>query len=123
MQYDVNTPEEYLRVLEDDWRKNTLLEVRSMLFKNAPDIEEGISYKMLSYRLDDKDVFALNAQKHYVSFYVGTIDKIPNSDEWLKDFNTGKGCVRIKKSNNLDDLERFIEAAVELERAGGDTGC
>ena len=35
-------------------------------------------------------MFGLNAQKHFVSLYVGDIDKIEDADTLLKPFNTGR---------------------------------
>ena len=49
MQYDVKTPEEYLEVLENDWRKEKLLAIRQMILDHAPELEESIRYKMLNF--------------------------------------------------------------------------
>lgn len=95
MQYDAKSPEEYLQMLEDDWRKEKLLTVREMIFKYAPDLEESIRYKMLNYGKGDNYIFALNAQKHYVSLYVGSIEKIDNAEKLLEGYNYGKSCIRI----------------------------
>ena len=71
VQYDVSTPAEYLAALEDDWRQEKLLQLRTMIQAAAPEAEEGLAYKMLSYGVGDDQFMALNAQKHYVSLYVG----------------------------------------------------
>jgi uncharacterized protein YdhG (YjbR/CyaY superfamily) len=49
MQYDARTPAEYLKMLEPDWRKEKLLELRKMIRKHGPELEEGIKYGMLGY--------------------------------------------------------------------------
>ncbi|WP_449539107.1 iron chaperone [Ferdinandcohnia sp. Marseille-Q9671] len=125
MQYDAKNSEEYLELLEDDWRKEKLLEIRQMIFAYAPEMEEVIRYKMLNYGKDDNYVFALNAQKHYVSLYVGTIDKVENAETLLSGYNYGKGCIRVKKSLKIKDtgLEQFIHKTVDMWRAGEDTAC
>lgn len=125
MQYNVSTPEEYIQVLESDWRKDKLLEVRSMIFRLNPDIKEGIEYKMLGYSLHGKPIFNLNAQSAYVSLYVGTILKVKDGELLLKPFNLGKGCIRIRKSINISDtqLEEFIKRAIDIVKQGGDIGC
>jgi uncharacterized protein YdhG (YjbR/CyaY superfamily) len=125
MQYDAKNSEEYLELLEDDWRKEKLLAIRQMIFTYAPELEEVIRYKMLNYGKDDNYVFALNAQKHYVSLYVGTIDKIGNAETLLAGYNYGKGCIRVKKSIKIEDtgLEQFIHKTVDMWRAGEDTAC
>lgn len=127
VQYDVSTPKEYLEVLEEDWRKEKLLLIRRWILNYAPELEEGIRYKMLNYGNVENDdyVFALNAQKHYVSLYVGSIDKIDPENNLLMDFNLGKGCIRVKKTIELEEtnLEDFIKQTVDLWRAGEDLNC
>ena len=125
MQYDVKNPEEYLEMIEDDWRKEKLLAIRQMILSYAPELEEVIRYKMLNYGKDDNYVFALNAQKHYVSLYVGTIDKVKNSETLLADYNYGKGCIRVRKTINLEDtgLEQFIHTTIDMWRVGEDIDC
>ena len=127
VQYDVKTPEEYLEVLEENWRKEKLLIIRDLILDYAPELEENIRYKMLNFgdiKMDNY-VFALNAQKHYVSLYVGPIEKIDPKYEMLADFNLGKGCIRVKKSNILEEtsLKEFIHQTIDLWRAGQDVGC
>lgn len=125
MQYDVSTPEEYLEVLQDDWRKEKLLILREMIRVKAPDLTEGIQYKMLSYGDGTTTVFALNAQKNYVALYVGDIAKIDESGEMLKGLNLGKGCIRLSKSITIADtgLEPFIDRTIALWRQGIDIDC
>lgn len=65
MLYDAKTPVEYLELLEEDWRKDKLLELREILL-SEPGIMEGIKYKMLSYADEKGIMFQLNAQKNYV---------------------------------------------------------
>jgi len=125
MQYDVKTPGEYFEKLETDWRKVKLEQVREMIKKHGPDLNEGIEYKMLSYGTSGKSIFNLNAQRAYVSLYVGTINKVDDAQELLKDFDTGKVCIRIKKSVEIDEtgLEEFIRRTIELRKKGGNTDC
>jgi uncharacterized protein YdhG (YjbR/CyaY superfamily) len=124
VQYDAASPEEYLSALENDWRMDKLLEVRRLIFKHGPELEESIKYKMLSYGSGDEALFGLNAQKGYVSLYVGSIDKIEGADELLEPFNTGKGCIRIRKTVDIHStgLEEFIRRTAELWRKGGEGG-
>lgn len=125
MQYDAKTAEEYLEMLEDDWRKEKLLMIRQMIVDYAPEMEEVIRYKMLNYGKDDDYVFALNAQKHYVSLYVGNIEKIDNAETLLEGYNYGKGCIRVRKTINIEEtgLEQFIQKTIDMWRAGQDTSC
>ena len=125
MQYEAKTPEEYINELEDDWRKEKLIAIREMIMRNEPELVEGIEYKMLSYGNGEKNIFHLNAQRAYVSLYVGTIDKVENARELLKDFELGKGCIRIKKSQELEktSLNAFISEVIRHWREGKDTDC
>lgn len=125
MQYEAKTPKEYLEKLENDWRKVKLEKVREMIKKQGPSLKEGIEYKMLSYGSEEKNIFHLNAQSAYVSLYVGNIDKVDDSKELLKDFDKGKGCIRIKKTVDLSStgLETFIQKTISLWEKGGNTDC
>jgi len=123
MQYDVQTPEEYLNVLEQDWRKEKLEAIRALIRTQAPDLTEGIQYKMLSY--GQEPVFCLNAQKNYVSLYIGDIQKVDPEGKLLKGVNMGKGCIRFKKTTSVEDsgVEAFIAETFKLWKAGKDVGC
>jgi uncharacterized protein YdhG (YjbR/CyaY superfamily) len=111
MQHDVGSPAEYLDGHENDWRRETLLSLRSIIQKWAPHLIEGIDYKMLSYRDKEAIVFCLNVQKSYVSLYVGDIRKIDLDGSMLDGLSHGKGCIRFKKSNKVDStqIEAFIK--------------
>ncbi len=125
MQYKANTPEEYINELEDDWRKEKLKQVREMIKTNDPELVEGIEYKMLGYGNSEKSIFHLNAQRVYVSLYVGDIDKVANARELLGGLELGKGCIRIKKNQELGktNLNAFISRVIDLWREGKDTDC
>lgn len=125
MQYNASTPGAYLEQLEDDWRKDKLMQVRAFIQAQGPHLKEGIEYKMLCYGDGEKNLFHLNAQRAYVSLYVGDISKVPEADTLLEEFDQGKGCIRIKKKNSLrgSGLETFIQNAIAHHQAGGDTDC
>ena len=125
MQYDVTTPEEYLKALDADWRRETLLQLRALITSQAPELAEGIDYKMLSYRDREGIVFGLNAQKHYVSVYVGDADKIDPDGSLLAGLDHGKGCIRFKKTTAVAGtrIAEFIARAAEFNRRGVDIGC
>lgn len=125
MQYNAKTPAQYLEMLDDDWRKEKIDTLRALLRSRVPNVTEGINYKMLSYSDERGVIFHLNAQKNYVSLYVGDIKKIDPDGSMLKGINTGKGCVRFKKSVDIADtgIDKFIAQAVKLWRSGVDIGC
>ena len=76
MLHDAGTRQQSLSNLPDDWRKHTLMQLRGLILRQGPDLEESVDYKMLGYRGQDRFVFHLNAQKGYVSLYVRDIRKI-----------------------------------------------
>ena len=125
MQYDVKTPKEYIQLLDEDWRKEKLLTLREIILTRYPDIVEGVHYKMLSYGDENSFAFHLNAQKNYVSLYVGNIEQIDPSGDLLKGINRGKGCIRFTKSISIPEtrIEDFIQNAIDLWRQGEDLSC
>jgi uncharacterized protein YdhG (YjbR/CyaY superfamily) len=125
MQYEAHSPSIYLAQLEEDWRKEKLQEVRQMILSSGPQLNETMEYKMLAYKLKDQTVFHLNAQRAYVSLYVGDISKVKGADEYLKAFDVGKGCIRIKKRVTLQDsgLDEFIRKTIAHWASGGETVC
>jgi uncharacterized protein YdhG (YjbR/CyaY superfamily) len=125
MQYDAKTPAEYLKMLDDDWRKEKLLAFRKLLKTYAPELEESVQWKVLSYADSKGGLFALNAQKNYVSFYVGDAKKIDPDGSLLAGLNVGKGCIRFTKSKQLEDtrIAEFIAKAMAMRRRGEDFGC
>ncbi len=125
MLYDVSTPKEYLDLLEDDWRKEKLLTLRKMIYSADPTIQEIISYKMLAFGNGHHNAFHLNAQMKYVSLYVGDTTKIDKEGELLKGIDLGKGCIRFKKTTNIEDtqIEAFIKKTIKLWKEGKDIDC
>lgn len=125
MQYNVQTPKEYLEIIEDDWRKQKLLILRSLILSLDTQLIEGIQYKMLSYSLLGKEIFHLNVQKNYIGLYVGEIKKIDPDLIFLQGFDMGKGCIRLKKSIDIQSsgLPKFIQKTIDLHRKGVDLDC
>jgi uncharacterized protein YdhG (YjbR/CyaY superfamily) len=125
MQYDVKTPAEYLKALAPDWRKDKLLEIRTLIKRHGPELKEGIKWGVLRFAHDKGGGFALNAQKNSVNFYVGTLKKVDPTGALLAGLDVGKGCVRFKKSTMVAEtgISAFIKKAVTMLRNGEDCGC
>jgi len=125
MQYDVSTPEEYIEALDNDWRKEKLLQLREIILASSDDIAESINYKMLAFADAQGIICHLNAQKGYVGLYVGDAAKIDIDGTLLQGINCGKGCVRFKKSNNAssDNIKEFVARKIQLWKDGVDFGC
>lgn len=117
MQYDADTPKAYLAMLQDDWRRASLLQVRAVLLEVA-DVKEGIGFGMLQYCVDD-DVFAhLNAQKGHVGVYLGDLDRLDPTGNIRTGASFGKSCLRMRKSDSVDVAARLIavKSALFLKR-------
>lgn len=99
--------------------------VRQMILNEAPDMAESMNYKMLRYGDEDRTLCHLNAQRNYVSLYVGDAKKIDPDGSLLKGLDVGKGCIRIKKSVVLENtqLAAFVQQAVSQWRAGENLDC
>jgi uncharacterized protein YdhG (YjbR/CyaY superfamily) len=125
MQYDASTPQDYLSSISEDWRKQTLIEIREIIQSKGPELREGTQYKMLGYFLNEVTVFQLNAQKNYVSLYVGDHRKIDPAGELLEGLNVGKGCIRFSKSVKVANtrIDEFIEKTMDKALMGKDIDC
>jgi uncharacterized protein YdhG (YjbR/CyaY superfamily) len=125
MQYEATTPAEYMTLLEDDWRREKVEDLRALIKTTAPDLVEGIAYKMLSYSDDTGTIFHLNAQKQYVSLYVGDASKVDPDGVLLAGLNVGKGCIRFKKSSSIAEthIDEFVARTIDLRQRGVDIGC
>ena len=80
---------------------------------------------MLSYSDSAGVLFQLNAQKIYVSFYVGDTKKVDPEGILLEGLNHGKGCIRFKKSIDIAEtrIDEFIEKVLKLRAEGKDLSC
>jgi len=125
MQSAETTPAEYLAGLESGWRRETLLELRKLLATEAPEAIEGMAYGMLSYTYDGRALFHLNAQKNYVSLYVGDTRKVDPEGSLLEGLDRGKGCIRFKKSTRVAEtgIRAFIAETARMAAEGLDTYC
>lgn len=125
MQYEADSPKAYIDMLEDDWRKDKLMLIRSIILESHLGLNESIEYKMLAFKSGSQRVFHLNAQKNFVGLYVGNIYKVDPELKFLSGYNIGKGCIRIKKSNKIleSGLSAFIRQAAQMNMAGHDISC
>jgi len=80
---------------------------------------------MLAFGKRGQTLCHLNAQKAYVSLYVGNAAGIDQGRGLLQGLNVGKGCVRFSKSIRVEDtrIDEFLQAAVERWRRGDNSGC
>ena len=113
MQYDAATPEAYLEMLEEDWRRERLLLIREM-FLGVPGVAESMSYKMLGYHRGGAVFGHLNAQKGFVGVYLGDLERIDPGGVIRGGMNCGKSCVRVRKRDDLGVIKALIGRKVEV---------
>lgn len=125
MQYDVETPAEYLEAVEEGWRKERLEFIRGRIFAKFPEVEESIGYKMLRYSLGGETLCHLNAQRAHVGFYVCSTQGIDPEGSLLKGFDCGKGCIRIKKKHPLEAawVDQVLENLHRYRQANPSDSC
>ena len=107
MIHTATSPDEYLRVLPDDWRKERLLHVREMLLAQ-PGATEGMRYGMLGYDLNEKHLAVMNVQRRYVSLYMDSLSDLDPNGDLLEGMDYGRACLRIKKTTDMARVRALI---------------
>ncbi|GAA3573163.1 DUF1801 domain-containing protein [Snuella lapsa] len=124
MQYDANSPEDYIKQLPED-RKEPITRLRQTIKESLPDgFEEGINYSMIGfyvphsvypygYHCDNKQPLPfinLASQKHYIALYHMGIYADKTLLQWFKTayskqcsykLDMGKSCIRFKKTDAI----------------------
>ena len=124
MQYQADTPEEYIEQIPEE-RKEPINKIRGIINKNLPKgFEEGILYKMLGwyvphskypdgYHCDPKTPLPfmnLASQKNFIALYHSGIYAKKDLYDWFvseypkhckRKLDMGKSCVRFKY---IDDI-------------------
>lgn len=115
MQSNAATPDDFIAGLDHDWRRETLGQIRAIIRREGADLDESMHYKMLGYSNAGEFIFHLNAQKGYVSLYVGDISEIDPAHVLLDGLDVGKGCIRFRKSNPVPStrIDEFIARALQ----------
>lgn len=98
-------------------RLKRLEDIRKAFLNSDTDVVESIRYKMPSFEKDGNWV-ALASQKNYVSVYFCSEPLIENIRGKHPAMNTGKGCVRIRATQDvpLDDLLVSFRKAMNQEK-------
>lgn len=119
MRRDGSNPEEYLAGLTG-WHQAKTGQLRRLLREAVPTVTEEVRSGALYYH-DDGDLFAIAAQKNYVSLYVFAPSAMDASREVLAGLNHGKGCIRFRSTTEVPeaDLTTLLQRAV----ASGERDC
>ena len=127
-QIEVSTPAEYIARL-DEPRKTEVAALDQLIRKTAPKLEPFISNGMLAYgpwhykyasgREGDGFHIGVASNKNYISLYVCAGDDqgyiAERYKEALPKANIGRGCVRFKRLNDLDqaELKKLLKESVK----------
>lgn len=118
-------PQEYIDQIEDDAKKEALVNLRHIIKTNIPEgFEEGMNYNMISYYIphslypagyhcDPKlplPFVSIAAQKNFVAVYHMGLYSDPSLLEWFiaehalrspKKLDMGKSCIRYKHPEHI----------------------
>jgi len=95
------TVEEYLAALAPVDRA-ALDELRALVRKVVPAVEEGIQYQMPTFTLDGGLFCSMASQKNYLCLYVGCDSEIvAEHAAALAHLDMGKSCIRFKRIEDL----------------------
>jgi uncharacterized protein YdhG (YjbR/CyaY superfamily) len=72
--------------------------------EELPHAEMVMHWGMPVFRIRGDDIIALAVQKYYYSIYLWTMDWVKKYPKELKSLNVGKGCVRFKKLEQLNEV-------------------
>lgn len=74
--------------------------LRKAIGKAAPKAAESMDYGMPTWKIGGEMLCALNAQKNYFAFYVGSAAHAACA-ELLRGLDCGKSCIRFKRGEQL----------------------
>lgn len=103
--------EEYISGF-DAIKKEWIVRLVEFMREVFPEIEETFDYKMPTYKGDGYFI-AFAAQKNYFSFYTDDTRALPLIKELIPSASMGKGCARIKYSNEFA-VEALIDVCKEI---------
>lgn len=108
MQSKATTVDEYLQEVPDD-RKAALGKIRQIYLEELPGYREQMLYGGPCYLKDDVIEIGFASQKHFIGIYIMKLDVMKKHAEDLKNYSTGKGCIRLTKLKEIDfDLIRRL---------------
>ncbi|GGW96337.1 iron chaperone [Streptomyces chartreusis] len=91
----------YLTEAPED-RRVALAKVRQLCRDELVGFDEVMAYGMPAYERDGACEIAFASQKQYISFYLMRSDVREAFEERLAGHDMGKGCLRFRKSENID---------------------
>ena len=101
MKSEAKTVDAYLLEVPEK-RIQALNKLRQLCLKYLSEYEEGMVYKMPSYKRNGQVEVAFASQKQHISVYILKHEVMLNNKERLKGLNHGKGCIRFSNPDKID---------------------
>ena len=115
MKIEADSPADYWAKLPDDWRRTKMAALRGIIQTSAPGAAEDLGYGMLRYAWDaDRVLCHMNCQMRYVGLYLGDVAALDPSGALNDGLDVGKGCVRVRKRDDLDQIKDLIQRKATL---------
>ncbi len=108
------TVEGFLKTVSPEERA-FFTELRALLKKAHPKVEESMKYRMPTYLIGAHMLGAFNKQKNYLCLYVNP-EAVKDYRKALGQLDCGKSCIRFKKpaALPLDVAAKIIQQAAKL---------
>jgi uncharacterized protein YdhG (YjbR/CyaY superfamily) len=90
-----------------------LKQIRGVILENAPYVEEGISYKMPAYKMNDKPLLYFAGFRNHIGFYATPTGHAEFAKE-LSAYKQGRGSVQfpMDKPLPIDLIKRIVRFRV-----------
>ncbi|MFE2943793.1 iron chaperone [Streptomyces sp. NPDC059255] len=96
-------------------RRVVLTKMRQMCREELVGFDEVMAYGMPAYERNGACEIAFASQKQYISFYLMRSDVREAFEERLAGQDMGKGCLRLRRTENIDfDLLRDLLKATAI---------
>ena len=105
--------EEYLAAVPEPSR-SALENLRQTIRDVVPDATEAISYKVPTFKYQDRPLVAYGATETGCTFYVMSTDVFNAHRSEVKEYKTGKGSIRFQPDNPIpvDLVKRIVKARI-----------
>ena len=105
--------DEYLAAVAAPYRA-ALEDLRETIREVVPDATETISYKVPTFKYQNRPLVAYGATETGCTFYLMSTDVFNAFKAQVKDFKTGKGSIRFQPDNPIptDLVQRIVKARI-----------
>lgn len=118
MKIEAGSVAEYWDAVPDDWRRERMNSIRAAILREAPEVNESLAYGMLRYGWNEEQIVChLACQVRHVGLYLGDVAALDPSGKWSAGLDIGRGCVRVRKRDDMAQIEGLLSAKIARRRA------